>query len=31
MFWVAMRYFKNGELTWFKIRQYGDITKLISQ
>jgi anaerobic magnesium-protoporphyrin IX monomethyl ester cyclase len=31
MFYVAMRYFKNGELTWFKIRQYGDIRKMISQ
>jgi anaerobic magnesium-protoporphyrin IX monomethyl ester cyclase len=30
MFWVAMRYFKDGELTWFKIRQYGSLTKLIS-
>jgi anaerobic magnesium-protoporphyrin IX monomethyl ester cyclase len=28
---VAWRYFKSGELTWFKIRQYGDLTKLISQ
>lgn len=28
---VAWRYFINGELTWFKIRQYGDIRKLISQ
>jgi len=31
MFWVAMRYFKDGELTWFKVRQYGSLTKLISQ
>ena len=31
MFHVALRYFKNGELTWFKIRQYGSLTKLISQ
>jgi len=31
MFYVALRYFKNGELTWFKIRQYGSLTKLISQ
>jgi len=31
MFYVAMRYFKNGELTWFKLRQYGNITQMISQ
>lgn len=31
MAWVAGRYFKNGELTWFKIRQYGDLTQMISQ
>jgi anaerobic magnesium-protoporphyrin IX monomethyl ester cyclase len=31
MFWVAMRYFKNGELTWFKVRQYASLTKMISQ
>ena len=31
MFVVAMRYFKNGELTWFKIRQYASIRQLISQ
>ena len=31
MFWVAMRYFKDGELTWFKVRQYGSLRKLISQ
>jgi anaerobic magnesium-protoporphyrin IX monomethyl ester cyclase len=31
MFWVGMRYFRNGELTWFKLRQYGDLTKMISQ
>jgi anaerobic magnesium-protoporphyrin IX monomethyl ester cyclase len=31
MVYVAARYFKNGELTWFKIRQYGDIRQLISQ
>ena len=31
MAYVGARYFKNGELTWFKIRQYGDITKMISQ
>ncbi|MGM9992209.1 MAG: B12-binding domain-containing radical SAM protein [Candidatus Bruticola sp.] len=28
---VAWRYLINGELTWFKIRQYGDLRKLISQ
>ena len=28
---VAFRYLKNGELTLFKIRQYGDLRKLISQ
>lgn len=28
---VAWRYLLNGELTWFKIRQYGDLRKLISQ
>ena len=31
MFKVAYDYFKRGELTWFKIRQYGDVRKLISQ
>jgi hypothetical protein len=31
MFYVAMRYFKNGELTWFKVRQYSNLTQLISQ
>lgn len=31
MFRVAMRYFQRGELTWFKIRQYGSLTKMISQ
>jgi hypothetical protein len=31
MVYIAARYFKNGELTWFKIRQYGDLTQLISQ
>jgi radical SAM superfamily enzyme YgiQ (UPF0313 family) len=31
MSYVAFRYFKNGELTWFKIRQYASLTKLISQ
>ncbi|MFZ5476853.1 MAG: B12-binding domain-containing radical SAM protein [Myxococcota bacterium] len=28
---VAMDYWRRGELTVFKIRQYGDLTKLISQ
>lgn len=31
MFKVAMKYWERGELTWFKIRQYGDIRKMISQ
>ena len=31
MFKVAMKYFQRGELTWFKIRQYGSLKKLISQ
>ena len=31
MFKVALRYFKNGELTWFKVRQYGSLKKMISQ
>ena len=31
MGFVALRYLKDGELTWFKIRQYGDLRKLISQ
>ena len=31
MFGVAMQYFQRGELTWFKIRQYSSLTKLISQ
>jgi hypothetical protein len=31
MFRVAMRYFRRGELTWFKVRQYGSLRKLISQ
>lgn len=31
MFHVAMGYFVRGELTWFKIRQYGSLKKLISQ
>jgi radical SAM superfamily enzyme YgiQ (UPF0313 family) len=31
MFAVAMRYFKSGELTLFKVRQYGNLRKLISQ
>jgi len=28
---VALRYLRDGELTWFKIRQYADLRKLISQ
>ena len=31
MFKVALKYFKRGELTWFKVRQYGSLRKLISQ
>lgn len=31
MFHVALRYWQRGELTWFKIRQYGSLKKLISQ
>ncbi len=31
MFTVALRYFRRGELTWFKIKQYGSLSKLISQ
>ena len=31
MFSVAYRYFRAGELTWFKVRQYASLTKLISQ
>ena len=31
MFKVALYYFKRGELTWFKVRQYGSLRKLISQ
>ena len=31
MFGVALEYFQRGELTWFKIRQYSSLTKLISQ
>jgi hypothetical protein len=31
MFKVAYGYFRRGELTWFKVRQYGSLTKLISQ
>jgi anaerobic magnesium-protoporphyrin IX monomethyl ester cyclase len=31
MAYVGMRYWKNGELTWFKLRQYGSLTKMISQ
>lgn len=28
---VAWKYYQNGELTWFKIKQYGNLKKLISQ
>jgi len=28
---VAFRYWRMGELTWFKVRQYGDLRKMISQ
>ena len=31
MFKVALKYWQRGELTWFKVRQYGDLRKLISQ
>lgn len=31
MFKVAMQYWQRGELTWFKVRQYSSLTKLISQ
>ncbi len=31
MFNVAYRYFKSGELTWFKVRQYASLRQLISQ
>ena len=31
MFFVALRYFRNGELTWFKVRQYASLKQLISQ
>ena len=31
MFSVAYRYFRAGELTWFKVRQYASLRKLISQ
>ncbi len=31
MFSVALQYFRRGELTWFKVRQYSNLTKLISQ
>ena len=27
----SLSYFKDGELTWFKVRQYASLTKLISQ
>lgn len=28
---VALQYWQRGELTWFKVRQYGSLKKLISQ
>jgi hypothetical protein len=31
MLFIAARYWKNGELTWFKIRQYASFRQLISQ
>jgi radical SAM superfamily enzyme YgiQ (UPF0313 family) len=31
MFQVALHYWRRGELTWFKVRQYGNVKKLISQ
>jgi len=31
MFFVALRYFKSGELTWFKVKQYASLKQLISQ
>ncbi len=31
MFQVALRYWRNGELTWFKVRQYASVKKMISQ
>ncbi|MBM3463041.1 MAG: B12-binding domain-containing radical SAM protein [Armatimonadetes bacterium] len=31
MLGVALEYWRRGDLTWFKIRQYGNIRKLISQ
>ncbi|NOY24265.1 MAG: B12-binding domain-containing radical SAM protein [Oligoflexia bacterium] len=31
MGYVGWRYFKNGELTWMKLRQYGSLRKMISQ
>jgi anaerobic magnesium-protoporphyrin IX monomethyl ester cyclase len=31
MFHVAYRYFRMGELTWFKVRQYGSLKQMISQ
>ena len=31
MFKVAYRYFRAGELTWFKVRQYASVKQLISQ
>jgi coproporphyrinogen III oxidase-like Fe-S oxidoreductase len=31
MVFIVLRYLKDGELTWFKIRQYASIRQLISQ
>lgn len=28
---IGLQMFLNGELTWFKLRQYGDLRKMISQ
>jgi radical SAM superfamily enzyme YgiQ (UPF0313 family) len=28
---VALRYWRDGELTWFKVRQYADLKQMISQ
>lgn len=31
MFGVALEYWRRGDLTWFKVKQYANIRKLISQ
>jgi radical SAM superfamily enzyme YgiQ (UPF0313 family) len=31
LFMVARRYWRDGELTWFKVRQYASLKKMISQ